>query len=128
MAKQTALEAKAIEKRRSSLVKNNYNKEDEYSSMHKDALSDGDPQGKGSGHGGHTHYLPNPSRPSTLIDYSNLDTEGKNIGGQYDIEGRNGIGGRNFLKNISLYNEENQYGPSLIDTESNIQDGQIIIK
>ena len=63
-----------------------------------------------------------------MMDYSNFDTESSNIGGSYDINGRNGVGGRNFLKTISIYNEENQYGPNLIDTTANEQDGQIIIK
>lgn len=128
MAKQTCLEKVGIEKRHDTIIRNDYNIEDQYSQIHKDALSDGDPLGKGSGHGGHTHYVPDCNKPSTLMDYSNFDTEAKNIGGSYDINGRNGVGGRNFLKNISVYNEENQYGPNLVDTTANVQDGQIIIK
>ena len=128
MAKQTCLEKVGIEKRHNAIVKNDYNIEDQYSQLHKDALSDGDPLGKGSGHGGHTHYVPDCNKPSSMMDYSNFDTESSNIGGSYDINGRNGVGGRNFLKTISIYNEENQYGPNLIDTTANQQDGQIIIK
>ena len=128
MAKQTCLEKVGIEKRHDTIVKNDYNIEDQYSQLHKDALSDGDPLGKGSGHGGHTHYVPDCNKPSSMMDYSNFDTESSNIGGSYDINGRNGVGGRNFLKTISIYNEENQYGPNLIDTTANGQDGQIIIK
>lgn len=128
MAKQTCLEKVGIEKRHDTIVKNDYNIEDQYSQLHKDALSDGDPLGKGSGHGGHTHYVPDCNKPSSMMDYSNFDTESNNIGGSYDINGRNGVGGRNFLKTISIYNEENQYGPNLIDTTANVQDGQIIIK
>ena len=128
MAKQTCLEKIGIEKRHDTIVKNDYNIEDQYSQLHKDALSDGDPLGKGSGHGGHTHYVPDCNKPSSMMDYSNFDTESSNIGGSYDINGRNGVGGRNFLKTISIYNEENQYGPNLIDTTANVQDGQIIIK
>lgn len=128
MAKQTCLEKVGIEKRHDTIVKNDYNIEDQYSQLHKDALSDGDPLGKGSGHGGHTHYVPDCNKPSSMMDYSNFDTESSNIGGSYDINGRNGVGGRNFLKTISIYNEENQYGANLIDTTANEQDGQIIIK
>ena len=128
MAKQTCLEKVGIEKRHDTIVKNDYNIEDQYSELHNDALSDGDPLGKGSGHGGHTHYVPDCNKPSSMMDYSNFDTESSNIGGSYDINGRNGVGGRNFLKTISIYNEENQYGPNLIDTTANEQDGQIIIK
>ena len=128
MAKQTCLEKVGIEKRHDTIVRNDYNIEDQYSQLHKDALSDGDPLGKGSGHGGHTHYVPDCNKPSSMMDYSNFDTDAKNIGGSYDINGRNGVGGRNFLKTISLYNEENQYDPTLVDTTANVQDGQIIIK
>ena len=128
MAKQTCLEKVGIEKRHDTIVKNDYNIEDQYSQLHKDALSDGDTLGKGSGHGGHTHYVPDCNKPSSMMDYSNFDTESSNIGGSYDINGRNGVVGRNFLKTISIYNEENQYGPNLIDTTANEQDGQIIIK
>lgn len=119
---QTCLEKKGIEARNESLVRNDYTRVDEYSALHHDALSTGDPQGKGTGHGGHTHSTPDCNKPSS-IDYSNFDTE--NGGGKYDIEGRNGIGGRNFLKNISVYNENFEYGANLVDTSLNVADGQI---
>ena len=57
-----------------------------------------------------------------MIDYSNFDTT--NGGGSYDIEGRNGIGGRNYLKTISMYNENYQYGSHLVNTEENLNQGQ----
>ena len=101
---QTCLEKKGIEAR------------------NEDALATGDPLGKGTGHGGHTHSVPDCTKPSA-IDYSNFDTE--NGGGLYDIEGRNGVGGRIFLKNISVYNETFEYGPNLVDTSLNVADGQI---
>lgn len=121
---QTCLEAKGIEARNETLVRNDYSRVDEYGPTHKDAISDGDPQGKGTGHGGHTHTVPDCNKPSA-IDYSAFDTE--NGGGQYDIEGRNGVGGRTFLKNISLYNENYEYGAHLVDTSLNVADGQIRI-
>lgn len=126
MGKQTCLEKKGIEARHETLIRNDYNSSDEYSAQHKDALSDGDPLGKGTGHGGHGHWLPDCSKGQTMIDYSNFDTE--NGGGLYDIEGRNGKGGRNWLKNISLYNENDQYGPNSVDTTANQLDGQIVLK
>jgi hypothetical protein len=122
---QSCLEKKGIEGRNEALVRNDYQNVNEYSAIHPDALSDGDPQGKGTGYGGHTHSVPNCNLGSTMIDYSNFDTNGG--GGLYDIEGRNGVGGRNFLKNISLYNEANQYSATLVDTTLNRQDGQIVI-
>ena len=126
MAKQTCLEKKGIEARHENIPRNDYNSTDEYSALHKDALSDGDPLGKGTGHGGHGHWLPDCSKGQTMIDYSNFDTE--NGGGLYDIEGRNGKGGRNWSKNISLYNENDQYGPNSVDTTANQLEGQVIIK
>lgn len=125
MGKQTCLEKVALESRPENLIRNDYNSSDEYSSTHKDAISDGDAQGKGTGHGGHGHYLPDCSKGQTMIDYSNFDTS--NGGGLYDIEGRNGRGGRNWLKNISLYNENDQYGTNSVDTSANRLDGQVVI-
>ena len=128
MAKQTCLEVNAIERRQEELVRNDYTRNDEYSETHKDALSDGDPLGKGSGFGGHTHYLPDCKKPKTMYDYSNFDTNANNVGGSYDINGRNGVGGRRYLQTICLYNEENQYGANSVDTSLNVADGQIVIK
>jgi hypothetical protein len=121
---QTCLEVKGIEARNEALVRNDYNRVDEYSATHKDALSDGDPQGKGTGHGGHIHTVPDCTKPSA-IDYSAFDTE--RGGGLYDIEGYNGVGGRIFLKNISVYNENYEYGANLVDTSANVADGQVRI-
>ena len=120
---QTCLEKKGIEARNKSLVRNDYTRIEEYSSIHPDALATGDPQGKGTGHGGHTHSVPDCEKPSSIV-YTNFDTS-ENAGGLYDIEGRNGVGGRTFLKNISVYNENYEYGPTLIDTRLNVEDGQI---
>lgn len=119
---QSCLEKKAIEERQNEIVRSDYNIENQYSSTHKDALSDGDAQGKGTGHGGHTAYLPDCNKPSTTIDYSNFDTT--NGGGLYDIEGRNDIGGRKRAIASSLYNSENQYSANLVNTEINVRDGQ----
>jgi hypothetical protein len=117
---QTILEQKGIEKRGEITVKNGYNKSDEYNVLHSNAIGNGDPKGKGTGMGAHTHSTPDSSKPS-VINYNNFDTT--NGGGLYDIEGKNGIGGRNFLINISKYNKNNEYGAHLIDTSNN--DGQI---
>ena len=127
---QTCLEKHGIEERNEEIVRNEYNFENEYSSTHKDALSDGDSRGKGSGHGGHTHWAPycSDNQSKTTIDYQNFDTSPyRNIGDCYDINGRNEIGGRNFLMRISKYNYEHQYGANLINTEENQHDGQIVI-
>ncbi len=128
MGKQTCLEKTGIERRQEELVRNDYTRFDEYSAVHKDALSDGDPLGKGSGHGGHTHSVPNCDLPRGMMDYSNFDTQASNLGGSYDIHGRNGVGGREFLSTINIYNETNSYGPTSVDTTANVEDGQIVVK
>lgn len=119
---QTCLEKRGIEARHEQITRSDYNIEDEYGATHKDAISDGDVQGKGTGHGGHTHYLPNCEKPTTTIDYSNFDTE--NGGGLYDIKGRNGVSGRDRALATSLYNKENSYGPTSVNTSQNVADGQ----
>ena len=119
---QTCLEKRGMEERQQEITRSDYNIENQYSVTHKDAISDGDAQGKGTGHGGHTHFLPDCTKPTTTIDYSNFDTE--NGGGYYDIEGRNGISGRKRAMATSLYNKEEQYGPTAVDTSANVADGQ----
>jgi hypothetical protein len=111
-----------MEERHQEITRSDYNIENQYSVTHPDAISDGDAQGKGTGHGGHTHFLPDCTKPTTTIDYSNFDTE--NGGGYYDIEGRNGISGRKRAMATSLYNKEEQYGPTMVDTSANVADGQ----
>ncbi len=123
---QSNLEKKGIEERNNEIVRSDYNIDDQYGVDHKDAVSDGDALGKGTKHGGHTHTLPNPSKGPHMIDYSNFDTS--TGGGLYDIEGRNDIGGRKKALASSLYNQENQYGAHLIDTEANLTFGQFQIK
>ena len=56
------------------------------------------------------------------IAVSHFDTE--NGGNCYDINGRNGVGGRNWSKINSMYTEENPYGANSVDTSANIDDGQ----
>lgn len=123
---QSCLEKRGIEERKKEIVRSDYNIENQYSSTHEDALSNGKPLGKGTGHGGHTAWLPDCSKPTTTINYSNFDTF--NGGGVYDIEGRNDIGGRLKLISSSLYNYTNEYSANLVDTEKNLLDGQIQIQ
>ena len=119
---QSCLEKRGIEERNAEIVRSDYNIEDQYSATHKDALSNGDAQGKGTNHGGHTHSLPDCTKPNTMIDYSNFDTT--NGGGAYDIDGRNDIGGRNKNVAFNLYNATQPYGANLINTELNVKQGQ----
>lgn len=119
---QSKLEKVSLDERKNETLKSEYNIEDQYSVTHNDALTSGDKKGKGTGHGGHTHFLPDQSKTSTTIDYSNFDTE--NGGNSYDIDGRNNIGGRKKALASSLYNKDYQYGAHLIDTEENQRNGQ----
>ena len=80
---QTCLEARGMEERHNEIVRSDYNLNNAYSSTHPNAISDGDVKGKGTQHGGHTHFLPDCTKPTTTIDYSNFDTF--NGGGCYDI-------------------------------------------
>lgn len=119
---QSCLEKRGIDERNTEIVRSDYNKNDQYSSTHSDALSTGDAQGKGTGHGGHTHFLPDCNKNSTTIDYSNFDTS--NGGGCYDINGKDGIGGRDWSMAVSMYNKETPYSASLVETDQNVSEGQ----
>lgn len=123
---QSCLEKRAIDERNTEIVRSDYNSSDQYSATHKDAISDGDAQGKGTQHGGHTAWLPDCSKPLNMIDYSNFDTF--NGGGYYDIEGRNDIGGRKRAMVNQLYNSDNQYSANLINTEENRNAGQYVME
>lgn len=129
-SKQSNLEKKGIEERNIELVRSDYNKNDGYSATHKDALSNPEDEtkalGKGTGSGGHLHSVPDYSKPSSLINYSNFDTTSG--GGAYDIHGRNGQSGRNRLLSINIYNKDNAYGHDSVDTTENINDGQYVMK
>lgn len=123
---QTCLEKRGMEKRHEAILRNDYTANDAYSAEHIDAISDGDVQGKGTGHGGHGHWLPDCTKANdtvNMIDYSNFDT--KHGGGKYDIEGRNETGGRNRLEAFSMYTKDKAYGPDLVDTSENVRDGQV---
>lgn len=124
---QSCLEKRGMDERQVELTRSDYNIENQYGPTHPDAISDNNPQGKGTGHGGHTHFLPDCTKPTGMIDYSNFDT--MNGGGSYDIYGRAEAGesGRNVSLARSMYNRENPYGAELVNTEKNIADGQYYV-
>ena len=129
-SKQSNLEKKAIESRHEQIIRSDYNKANAYSAEHEDAISNPTNKnkilGKGTGNGGHSHYQPNYDLPSTLINYSNLDTTAG--GGAYDIYGRNDVGGRNRLLSYNIYGKDNAYGPESIDMSANLDEGQYQVK
>lgn len=123
---QSCLEKRGIEQRAIEIVRSDYNENDQYNANHSDAISNGDALGKGTQHGGHSHYLPDCNKPTSMINYSNFDTT--NGGGLYDIEGRNDVGGRRKAMAQSLYNQDHQYSANLVNTEENLKQGQFQLK
>jgi hypothetical protein len=117
---QSCLEKRGIEEREIEIVRSDYNANDPYSANHKDAQSDGDIHGKGTNHGGHSHWLPNCNEPKGKINYSNFDTV--NGGGSADVEARRVSMVR------SMYNADYQYGANLVNTEENLNKGQFQMK
>lgn len=123
---QSCLEKRGIEQRAIEIVRSDYNENDQYNANHSDAISNGDALGKGTQHGGHSHYLPDCNKPTSMINYSNFDTT--NGGGLYDVEGRNDVGGRRKAMAQSLYNQDHQYSANLVNTEENLKQGQFQLK
>lgn len=87
----------------------------EYGENSQDVLSrDGEPLGKGTGKA-MGYAIKNNSAPKTQINYDTLDT--KNGGGDYDINGRQGVGGRKRLMGMNEYNRDNQYSDDLVTVD-----------
>lgn len=138
MSKQSRLENVAISKRDSLIIKNEYSKIEgkEYNEGHKDALSDGDPKGKGNGVSmgyaipeTNSFNISNEGIRVQKINYSTIvtqETDTNTIGGEYDRNGNPTIkkSGRNALMGINKYNSSNEYGEDSVDTTENILLGQ----
>jgi hypothetical protein len=129
MAKQQRLEVNALEMRKKLTQENDYQRGEshEYNADHKDAISDGDPLGKGTRTPLGVASRPGEN-PSKGISYSNIDT--KHGGGLYDIEGRPEVGksGRVQLMAMNLYNKENYYDTDSVDTTENRNRGQYFVE
>lgn len=127
--KQSRLEEKAISLRKTKpYTSSRYSKQEgkEYNEDHSDAKqSDGNPLGKGTGVSMGVAPLPGEST-NTGISRKYIDTD--NGGGSYDIHGKNGVGGRNYLMTMRKYNKENEYGEDSVDTSANILEGQYFVK
>lgn len=108
-----------MDERHEELVRNDYDTNNQYSATHPDALADGDKRGKGTGHGGHTFWIPDCSGTLGVFNYSNFDTSPySNAGNDADNEARN------TAMNRSLYTYERQYSAKLVDTSLNVLEGQ----
>lgn len=116
MGKQTRLEQEGIQKREELLLMNDYQATDnEYNENHKDAKSDGDLRGKGTGAAPFAYLLPDRNAPKTIGKI----TVNTNSGGSgLDVQQRE------TLLNINLYGPMNSYGPDSVDTSSNVEKGQ----
>ncbi len=100
--------------------------DEEYNSSHPNALSDGDILGKGTGSGGHQHWLPKCTDislenrgPENAIDYSNFDTF--NGGGSCDIEMRNKSMVRSMYDAEHPYYGANANGAEIVDLANGLQ-------
>lgn len=140
IGKQTDVEKLSIEKRADDALRRRYNFDtNEYSENHDDAKHHSDdqhPLGKGSGDSSQgPNYVPLKtdghiiaSKHGTTYGIT-LNTSSNAVGGSYDVYGRNGIGGRQYMQTINPYNEDNSYGVDSIDTSINVNEhNQIVIK
>lgn len=121
---QSCLEIVSMNERHEEIVRSDYNRNNQYSSLHPDAIANGDSQGKGTRHGGHTHWLPNCRSymgVSTFV-FNDFDTAvSSHAGNNVDNDARNVSLAR------SLYNDVNRYSALLINTSANIREGQYFV-
>lgn len=97
-----------------------YTRNDPYTATHPDALASSG-NGKGTGHGGHTHWLPNCNGALGVIDYRNFDT-GINSGAGNDCDNA----ARTRTLSRSLYNGNEPYSALLVNTSANVREGQFV--
>jgi hypothetical protein len=134
------LEIESMNARHVMEVRSDYQRTNQYSETHPDALApdysggqgrvhttpDGQTYtaGKGTGHGGHGHWLPHCTSQIGVFDYSNFDTAvTSNAGNELDNAARTQALTR------SLYGALNPYGvgPNAVDTSLNVLEGQFVL-
>ena len=121
---QSCLEIISMNERHEEIVRSDYNIENQYSGLHKDALADGDEKGKGTGGGGTMQYLPDCTSfmGTSTFRYDDFDTAvSSHAGGKTDNEARN----TSMVR--SLYSAENPYSEVRIDTSANVREGQFTL-
>ena len=119
----SCLESVSKQERHEEIIRNDYNINDQYSASHPNARGGSDTKGKGTGHSGHTYWLPDCTGTLGSFNYSNFDT--------YSYEKAGNIDDRNARKNAltrSLYNSEYRYEERLINTAGNVMEGQYQMK
>jgi hypothetical protein len=111
-----------MDARHTQAARSDYQKyHNEYSATHPDALASSG-NGKGTGHGGHTHWLPNCRGKIGVIDYRNFDT---NIDSGAGNDCDNAARERTLTR--SLYNGSTRpYSALLVDTSRNVAEGQFV--
>ena len=116
----SCLETYSMAERHIEEVRSDYQRTNQYSETHPDALATGDAQGKGTGHGGHSHWLPNCTSQIGVFNFSNFDTAiASGAGNDADNAARQ------LTLTRSLYNDVNPYG--FIDTTANVLEGQFVL-
>lgn len=117
----SCLETYSMDARHEMEIRSDYTRNNKYSSTHPDALSTGDRNGKGTGHGGHGHWLPHCTSQLGVFNYSNFDTAiSSNPGNDADNQARQ----ISIIR--SLYSRHNPYGT--IDTTANVLEGQYQVR
>lgn len=132
MATQSNLGKIGIEERNSQVIRNGIKDTNPYSVEHETAKGEENkPLGKGTSdenfRGGHGHSMPAYGQYGKNEFKPQFDIE--NGGGQYDIHGYEGKGGRNFSQSINTYGPKKPYSADLIDIEEGIDNNkQFFIK
>lgn len=117
---QSCLEFVSMEARHEQEARSDYQRDNQYSALHPDALASSG-NGKGTGHGGHSHWLPNCRGTIGIINYSNFDTAiTSGAGNDCDNLAREKALAR------SLYNGANIYSQLSVDTSRNVREGQFV--
>ena len=70
---QSCLEYVSMDARHEQEARSDYQRDNQYSALHPDALASSG-NGKGTGHGGHSHWLPNCRGSIGVFNLSNFDT------------------------------------------------------
>ena len=117
---QTCLEFTSMDARHIQEARSDYQRNNQYSATHPDALASSG-NGKGTGHGGHTHWLPNCRGSIGVINYSNFDTDIRSGAGN-DCDNA----ARDKSLSRSLYNDKRVYSLLLVDTSQNVREGQFV--
>lgn len=119
---QSCLEFVSMDARHIQAARSDYQKTvNEYNATHPDALASSG-NGKGTQHGGHTHWLPNCRGKIGVIDYRNFDT---NIDSGAGNDCDNAARARTIQR--SLYNGSTRpYSALLVDTAANVREGQFV--